>query len=135
MASAFGGIGEEDRAGRPKKVTGEVLGEAARLARQLGGQAEAVWLTDKATDEGLKQLAGWGGARGGLPGNPPPALAPYRGEVWTPALAELATQHGVQAIFGAVTARQRELLARLAARIGVGLSAGSGGGFRPAGQP
>src|SRR3989304_2318462 len=110
MASAFWCIVEDDRAGGPKKVTGEVLGEAARLARQLGGQAEAVWLTDKATDEGLKQLAEWGAARVWLLENP--ALAPYRGEVWTPALAELATQHGGQAIFGAVTARQRELLAR-----------------------
>lgn len=123
MASAFWCIVEDDRAGRPKKVTGEVLGEAARLARQLGGQAEAVWLTDKATDEGLKQLAEWGAARVWLLENP--ALAPYRGEVWTPALAELATKQAPQAIFGAVTARQRELLARLAARIGVGLSADS----------
>jgi electron transfer flavoprotein alpha subunit len=54
-----------------------------------------------------------------------PGLAPYRGEVWTPALAELAAKEAPQAIFGAVTARQRELLARLAARLGVGLSADS----------
>ncbi len=123
MASAFWCIVEDDRAGRPKKVTAEVLGEAARLARQLGGQAEAVWLTDKATDEGLKQLAEWGAARVWLLESP--ALAPYRGEVWTPALAELAAAPKPQAIFGAVTARQRELLARLAARLGVGLSADS----------
>jgi electron transfer flavoprotein alpha subunit len=123
MASAFWCIVEDDRAGRPKKVTAEVLGEAARLARQLGGQAEAVWLTDKVTDEGLKQLAEWGAARVWLLENP--GLAPYRGEVWTPALAELAAAQKPQAIFGAVTARQRELLARLAARLGVGLSADS----------
>ena len=123
MAGAFWCIVEDDRAGRPKKVTGEVLGEAVRLARQLGGQAEAVWLTDKATDEGLKQLAEWGAARVWLLEDP--ALAPYRGEVWTPALAELAARQAPQGIFGAVTARQRELFARLAARLGVGLSADS----------
>ena len=97
MASAFWCIVEDDRAGRPKKVTGEILGEAARLARQLGGQAEAVWLTDKATDEGLKQLAEWGAARVWLLESP--ALAPYRGEVWTPALAELAAKQAPQGIF------------------------------------
>ncbi|MBI2555158.1 MAG: electron transfer flavoprotein subunit alpha/FixB family protein [Candidatus Rokubacteria bacterium] len=86
-------------------------------------QVEAVWLTDKASEEGLKQLAEWGAARVWLLEDP--ALGPYRGEVWTPPLAELAGKHGVQAIFGAVTARQRELLARLAARLGVGLSADS----------
>ena len=123
MAGAFWCIVEDDRAGRPKKVTAEVLGEAGRLARQLGGQAEAVWLTDKATEDGLKQLAEWGATRVWLLEDP--ALAPYRGEVWTPPLAELAAKHGAQAIFGAVTARQRELLARLAARLGVGLSADS----------
>ena len=123
MSGAFWCIVEDDRAGRPKKVTGEVLGEAARLARELGGQAEAVWLTDKATEDGLKQLAEWGAARVWLLEDS--ALAPYRGEVWTPALAELAAKEAPQGIFGAVTARQRELLARLAARLGVGLSADS----------
>jgi len=123
MAAAFWCIVEDDRAGRPKKVTAEVLGEAARLARQAGGQAEAVWLTDKATDDGLKHLAEWGATRVWL--LEAAALTPYRAEVWTPAVAELAGKEAPQAIFGAVTSRQRELLARLAARLGVGLSADS----------
>lgn len=123
MATAFWCIVEDDRAGRPKKVTAEVLGEATRLARQAGGQAEAVWLTDKATPDGLKQLAEWGAARVWLLEDP--ALAPYRSEVWTPAVAALAGKEAPQAILGAVTSRQRELLARLAARLGVGLSADS----------
>ena len=41
MAGAFWCIVEDDRQGNPKKVTAEVLGEAARLAAQAGGQAES----------------------------------------------------------------------------------------------
>jgi len=123
MAGAFWCIVEDDRQGNPKKVTAEVLGEAARLAAQAGGQAEAVWLTDKATEAGLKLLAEWGAKRVWLLENA--AFAPYRGEVWTPVVAELAAKESPKAILGAVTARQRELLARLGARLGTGLAADS----------
>jgi electron transfer flavoprotein alpha subunit len=121
MAGAIWCIVEDDRAGRPKKVTGEVLGEALRVAQGLGGPVEAVWLTDQAAEEGLTRLAEWGAARVWLLEGA--ALAPYRGEVWTPVLAALADKEQPKAIFGAVTARQRELAARLAARLGVGLAA------------
>jgi hypothetical protein len=63
MAGAFWSVVEDDRQGNPKKVMAEVLGEAGRLAAKAGGQAEAVWLTDKASDAGLKQLGEWGGVR------------------------------------------------------------------------
>jgi len=123
MAGAFWCIVEDDRQGNPKKVTAEVLGEASRLAVKAGGQVEAVWLTDKATEAGLKLLAEWGAKRVWLCESP--AFAPYRGEVWTPVVADLAGKESPKAIFGAVTTRQRELLARLAARLGAGLSADS----------
>jgi electron transfer flavoprotein alpha subunit len=123
MAGAMWCVVEDDRQGNPKKVMAEVLGEAGRLASQTGGQVEAVWLTDKATEAGIKQLGEWGAKRVLLLENP--AFAPYRGEVWTPALAELVQKESPQAVFGAVTARQRELMARLAARLGAGLSADS----------
>jgi len=45
--------------------------------------------------------------------------------VWTPILAELAGKESPKAILGPVTTRQREVMARLAARIGAGLSADS----------
>jgi len=125
MPGAFWCVVEDDRAGRPKKVTAEVLGEAARLVAQAGGQAEAVWLTDKAEAEGLGQLAEWGAGKIWLIEDP--ALAPYRGEVWTSVVAELAVKEQPTAIFGAVTSLQRELMARLTARLGVGLSADSVG--------
>ena len=118
MANAFWCIVEDDRQGMPKKVMAEVIGEAARLA---GGPVEAVWLTDKASDAGLKQLGEWGATRVWLLANA--AYAPYRSEVWAGAVAELAAKESPKAIFGAVTSRQREFVARLAARLGVGLAA------------
>jgi electron transfer flavoprotein alpha subunit len=122
MAHAFWCIVEDDRKGAPKKVMAEVIGEASRLS---GGNVEAVWITDKATDEGLKQLGAWGAGKVWLLEDA--AFAPYRGEVWTPVLAELAGQHAPRAIFAPVTSRMREFVARLAARLGAGLSADSVG--------
>ena len=109
---------EDDRKGTPKKVMAEVIGEATRLN---AGAVEAVWLTDKASEEGLRQLGEWGATRVLLAENA--ALSPYRGEVWTKVLADLAARESPRAILGPVTSRQRELMARLAARLGVGLAA------------
>src|SRR6266568_1912414 len=89
MAGAIWCVVEDDRKGTPKKVMAEVIGEAARL----GGPVEAVWLTDKATEDGLKQLGSWGATKVWLLENP--AFAPYRSEVWAAALAELAARLGV----------------------------------------
>jgi electron transfer flavoprotein alpha subunit len=119
MAGAFWCVVEDDRKGTPKKVMAEVLGEAARL----GGPVEAVWLTDKATDDGLGQLGAWGATKVWLFEDA--ALAPYRGEVWAPLVADLAGRESPKAILAPVTSRQREFVARLAARLGVGLSADS----------
>jgi len=118
MAGAFWVIVEDDRQGAPKKVMAEALGEAARLA---GGKVEAVWVTDKASDAGLTQLGEWGASKVWLLENA--AYAPYRGEVWVPAVAELVAKESPQAIFAPVTSRQREFMARLAAKLGVGLCA------------
>ena len=117
MPNAFWCIVEDDRKGLPKKVTAEVIGEAVRLA----GSAEALWVTDTASEEGLQQLGAWGVTKVWLLQDP--AFAPYQGEVWVPAVAALVTKESPRAIFGAVTARQREFVARLAARLGAGLAA------------
>src|SRR3989442_12233536 len=98
----------------------EVLGEAGRLP---GANVEAVWLTDKASDEGIKQLGAWGASKVWVLENA--AFAPYMGEVWVPALAELVAKESPKAIFAPVTSRMRELVARLAARLGAGRSADS----------
>jgi len=118
MAGAVWCVVEDDRKGMPKKVTAEVLGEAGRLGV---GAVEAVWLTEQASQAGLGQLGDWGADKIWLLENA--AFAPYRGEVWTPALAELAAKESPKAIFAPVTSRQREFMARLAARLGAGLSA------------
>jgi electron transfer flavoprotein alpha subunit len=120
MANAYWCIVEDDRKGSPKKVMAEVLGEAGRLG---GGDVEAVWLTDKASDDGIKQLGAWGATKVWVLENP--AFAPYMGEVWVPALAELVAKESPKAIFAPVTSRMREFAARLAARLGAGLSADS----------
>src|SRR5256886_10378587 len=120
MPNAFWCIVEDDRNGSPKKVMAEVIGEAARLA---SGRVEAVWLTDKASEAGLKQLGEWGAS--GVLLLETAAFAPYRSEVWTAAAADLAAKESPAAIFAPVTSRQREFVARLAARLGVGLSADS----------
>jgi electron transfer flavoprotein alpha subunit len=122
MANAYWCIVEDDRKGAPKKVMSEVLGEAGRLS---GGNVEAVWLTDKASDDGIKQLGAWGASKVWVLENA--AFAPYIGEVWVPALAELVAKESPKAIFAPVTSRMREFVARLAARLGAGLSADSVG--------
>jgi electron transfer flavoprotein alpha subunit len=71
----------------------------------------------------LKQLGEWGAKRVWLLENA--AFAPYRAEVWTPVVADLAGKEAPQAIFAPVTTRQREFMARLAARLGAGLAADS----------
>ncbi len=121
MAGAIWCVVEDDRKGLPKKVMAEVLGEATRL----GGPAEALWVTDKATEEGLKQLGEWGATKIWL--LEAKDFAPYRGEVWVPAVADLVAKESPKAVFAPVTSRQREFIARLAARLGVGLSADSVG--------
>jgi electron transfer flavoprotein alpha subunit len=118
MAGAIWCVVEDDRKGSPKKVMSEVLGEATRLGL---GPVEAVWLTDTATEAGLAQLGAWGASRVVLLENA--ALAPYRAEVWARALADLVANESPKAILAPVTSRQRELMARLAARLGAGLAA------------
>src|SRR5260370_12789315 len=121
MAHAYWCIVEDDRKGSPKKVMAEVIGEATRLS---GGNVEAVWLTDKAGDDGLKQLGAWGATRVWVLENP--VFAPYMGEVWVPALAELVAKESPKAIFAPGTTRTRRVVARLAAKLGAGVSADSG---------
>src|SRR5262245_26894208 len=123
MAGAFWCLVEDDRQGNPKKVMAEVLGEAGRLAAQTGGQAEAVWLTDKASEAGLTQLAEWGAKRIVLAENA--AFAPYRGEGWRAVRAALGPEEPAEAGVGGGGQRRREGRARLAARLGAGISADS----------
>src|ERR1700687_4576969 len=98
MAGAYWCMVEDDRQGAPKKVMAEVMGEAPRLGGQAGAQAEGVWVTDKATPEGIKQLGEWGAKRIWLLENA--AFAPYRGAGWTPVVGGPAGEHTATALFG-----------------------------------
>ncbi len=120
MANAVWCLVEDDRKGAPKKVMAEVLGEAGRLG---AGSVEAVWVTDRASDDGIKQLGAWGASKVWVLEHA--AFAPYMAEVWAPALAELAGKESPKAILAPVTSKMRELVARLAARLGAGLAADS----------
>src|SRR2546426_12201189 len=117
MANAYWCIVEDDRKGAPKKVMSEVLGEAGRLA---GGTVEAVWLTDKATEDGIKQLGTWGASKVWVLEHA--ALAPYIDEVWVPALAELVAKESPKAIFSPVPSRILPFVARRPASPCDGLS-------------
>src|SRR5262249_59524532 len=99
---------------------------------EIGGAVEALWLTDRAAPEGLDHLAAWGASRIWLWEDT--ALAPYRGETWVPAIADLAGREAPRAIWGAVTSRHRELMARLAARLGARIAADCVA-VRPGGGP
>ncbi len=118
MAGAVWCVVEDDRKGTPKKVMAEVLGEATRLG---AGPVETVWLTDKASEAGLAQLGEWGASKVWLLENE--AFAPYRGEVWVPVVADLVARESPKAVLAPVTSRQREFVARLAAKLGAGLAA------------
>src|SRR5258706_14111215 len=117
MPGAYWSMVEDDRQGAPKKVMAEVLGEASRLAGAAGAQAEAVWGTDKATPEGLKQLGEWGARRVWLVENA--AVAPYRAEVWAPGVAGPGAKETPQATFAPATTRQRGCMSRMTARQGL----------------
>src|SRR2546428_4295093 len=98
MPNAFWCIVEDDRNGAPKKVMAEVIGEASRLAP---GRGEAVWLTDKAGEAGLKQLGEWGAAKVLLLEHAAPA--PHRSEGGGAAAPQLAAQEAPKAIFAPLT--------------------------------
>src|SRR5256886_17345613 len=115
MANAYWCIVEDDRKGSPKKVMAEVIGEATRLS---GGNVEAVWLTDKAGDDGLKQLGAWGATKVWVLENA--AFAPYMPEVWVPALADLVAKESPKAIFAPVTSRMRSEERRVGKSVDLG---------------
>src|SRR2546426_12620878 len=102
MPNAFWCVGEDDRAGRRKKVMAEVLAEGARLS---GGRAEAVWLTDRAEPDGLRRLAEWGAGKIWLLEHP--GLGPYRGEGWAPVVAGRAPPPGPRGGLRAARRRPR----------------------------
>ena len=121
MAGAFWSIVEDDRQGESEEGDGRGAGRGrAARRRRRAAQAEAVWLTDKATPEGLEAARGVGRQARLAVRERRVRAVPRRG-LDARSLAELAGKESPQAIFAPVTTRQRELMARLAARLGAGL--------------
>lgn len=106
----------ETRDGQLKKVSLELLGAARAL-----GAAEVVAVV---LGQGLAavsaELAAGGADRVLVVDDP--RLAAYAPEGWSAVIADLAAARGPDAILGAATARGRDLLPRVAARLGVGLA-------------
>ena len=119
MAGAFWCVVEDDRQGQPKKVIAELIGEARRWAAEVGGAVEAVWLTDQRGARGPGAAGGLGGVADLAVGGRRARALPGR-DVGAGGRRAVARRESPRAIWGAVTSRQRELMARLAARLGAG---------------
>src|SRR3972149_6471863 len=113
MAGAFWCVGVDDRRGHPKKVTAELIGEARRWGQELKAGVEAVWLTDKAEADGLRQLAGRGADPGGADGvglGEDTALAPVIAGLGTARAVGEEPAVGLHRNHRLRPSRQRELL-------------------------
>lgn len=104
---------------RFRRVSGELLGEASRLADQLDGQACAV-VFGSVTVEAIRRVGSWGADR--IYTIEAPVLHPFIAEVWGQALAEVIAEKRPLAVFCPATSEGREYAPRAAARLGLGLT-------------
>lgn len=105
--------------GRPKNVTIELLGKAAELADQLGGEAAAVVLG--ANIQGLApELAAHGAGHVYLADHP--ALAQFDTELYSAVLSDAIQTHRPAAVLFPATVNGRDIAPRVAARLGLGLT-------------
>ncbi|MEA2626152.1 MAG: hypothetical protein QOD06_2197, partial [Candidatus Binatota bacterium] len=105
--------------GEMRRVTYELLGKAVELARGRGGEAVAVAIGPGARDH-AGDLAARGADRVLIADQP--AFSEYMAEVWAPALAHAITQCSPESLIAPSTYFGRDLLPRVAARLGLGLT-------------
>ncbi|MBC7107108.1 MAG: electron transfer flavoprotein subunit alpha/FixB family protein [Firmicutes bacterium] len=110
----------ERRRGRLLPVALELLGRARGLARDLGAVPAAV-VAGHGVEEAAGELFARGADRVYLLDHP--LLEPYQAEACAELLAGLARERGPAAILLGATALGPELAARVAARLGTGLTA------------
>lgn len=108
----------EVRDGAVKNVTFEMLGQAAALAGEMGGVAEAALLGDGVAGQ-ADLLAQYGAATVYLADDP--ALETFSSEGYANVLAGIVRQAEPVAVFVAASATGKDVAPRLAARLGVGL--------------
>jgi len=106
----------EQREGRVRPVTREVLGEATRIAAALGGPV--VGVAAAAGDADLAALAEAGAERVLLAQHP--RFATYDGEGYAAAVEAAVRVCSPQAVLFAASAMGKDLAPRVAARLGVG---------------
>lgn len=109
----------EQRDGELKKVTFEILGQAKALAAELGGQATAVVLGSGVT-EAAGTLAQYGAGKVYVGDDP--ALGAYSPDGWAGVIANLAERTEPAVILGPATAFGKDLVPRLAAKLGAGVA-------------
>lgn len=109
----------EQRDGELKKVTFEILGKAQTLAAELGGQATAVVLGNGVSDT-ADTLAQYGAGKVYVGDDA--ALGAYSPDGWASVIAELATRIEPAAILGPATSFGKDLVPRVAARLGAGVA-------------
>ena len=109
----------ETLGGAIRHVTLELLGRARELAAQIGTTVEAV-LIGNSNDSHIQLLTAFGADTVHVNGDP--ALAEYDTESYTSVLADLIQRLSPFAVLVPSTANGRDLAARVAGRLGLGLT-------------
>ncbi len=112
-------VAAEIMGGEVRPVTFELLGRSRELAAQIGASVEAV-LIGEADDAHVRQLTAYGADTVHLASGS--ELAEYDAESHTAALAAAIRQHSPFAVLIPSTANGRDLAARLAGRLKLGLT-------------
>jgi electron transfer flavoprotein alpha subunit len=109
----------EKRRGRLREASLELLGEAARLAERMRGQACAIMFGEVDASE-VEELGERGADRVYLLRHE--RMQGYSAEVWSHVLAEAIRKRQPEAVVCPSTAEGREYAPRTAARLGLGLT-------------
>ncbi len=111
----------EQREGKVQSVAYELLSEGRQLAADCGSKLCAVLLGDADIESQVKSLFEYGAEKVYLVTHN--ELKQYRTAPYTRALAEVVTKHKPEIILLGATTLGRDLAARLAVRVGAGLTA------------
>ncbi|MGB8656206.1 MAG: electron transfer flavoprotein subunit alpha/FixB family protein [Candidatus Zixiibacteriota bacterium] len=109
----------EQKDGRLKKITFELLGVGRKLAEKTGGSL-SVLLLGYQVDKLASELNGYGAQRIFVCDSE--ALKDYTNEGYAKAIVDLAKTHGPAILLGAATASGKDLFPRVATRLGTGLA-------------
>ncbi len=113
-------VGEVTSEGTMAMVTAELIGEGGRLAAEIDTDLSVVLMGDDIRHT-AEQAAGYGADRVFVVDHP--ALARYRTEPFTRVMADLIEEHKPEIVLAGATSMGRDLAARLAARLKVGMTA------------